>query len=128
GSPDQCGGLLPARRRLAGGRQPVPRGAGGSAVGKHPGGKGKATRGEVGRKFPRGASFFRKHAPGRRAGQELTAAAACTPRQTCYWLLPNQELPRDAGIDQATLELDAFFTEQEKLYGCRNPLDEQERP
>jgi len=51
---------------------------------------------------------------------------AFTPEQTNYWLLPNQELPRDAGIDETTLELQAFFAEQERRFKGRTPLDEGE--
>ena len=54
-------------------------------------------------------------------------AHVCTPQQTNYWLLPDQELPKDAGIDQATIDMDKFFREQEKLFPRRTPLEQPRR-
>lgn len=50
-----------------------------------------------------------------------------TPQQINYWLLPNQELPKDAGIDEPSLVVDAWLEELSKQYVERTPLDEEIR-
>ena len=50
-----------------------------------------------------------------------------TPQQISYWLLPNQDLPKDAGIDEPSLVVEAWLEELSKQYVKRTPLDEEIR-
>ena len=47
-----------------------------------------------------------------------------TPQQTNYWLLPGQELPTDAGIDEASLIVDASLGKIAREWPGATPLDE----
>jgi hypothetical protein len=47
------------------------------------------------------------------------------PQQTNYWLLPGQELPRDRGIDESTLAVDAMLGKLAQENPGLTPLDEQ---
>ncbi len=46
-----------------------------------------------------------------------------TPQQTNYWLLPGQELPTDAGIDEASLIVDASLGKLVATWPVTTPLD-----
>ena len=48
-----------------------------------------------------------------------------TPQQTNYWLLPGQELPRDRGIDENTLIVDASLGMLGQQWPGLTPLDEE---
>jgi hypothetical protein len=48
------------------------------------------------------------------------------PEQTCYWLLPGQELPRGVGIDEGMRALDEWLLRLKEQYPGRNPLDDDE--
>ncbi len=50
----------------------------------------------------------------------------CKPEQTCYWLLPHQNLPPEVAKDEMVIDWEAMLREQMKQLGERSPLDEME--